>query len=406
MQRLMILGVMALTLGTPVAHAADWGQYRGPQRDGVSMETGIEAWGDTGPKELWRRSIGPGFSTIAAVGERVYTLDSDDSKEYAVAFDRATGEELWRTEIGGLFKNDFGDGPRSGPTWHDGRIYVLSSLGDLHALDAEQGKVLWSAGFTEQFSAELPRWAFSSSPLVVDDLLIVETGGTEGRAVTAFARADGTVRWSAIDDAIAYSSPILVELHGVRQVVVLTQQGLHGLGLDGEALWHASFAPKLGITPAPPIHVAPDRFFVSASYDIGAKMVQVSKNAAGFVATDVWEARTSMRNHFNPSVLLDGHLIGFDKGTLKCIDADTGRQAWAKRGLGKGSLIRTDEHVILLSERGKLVLAAAATDAYRELASHQALTGRSWTQPTLADGRLYLRNGSEIVAYDLRGGRS
>ncbi len=393
------------------ATASDWEQFRGPARDGISSEKGLATeWGDEGPVELWRRPVGPAFSTIAAVGDRLYTLDSDPADaenpgEYALALDAAGGETLWRRRIGDLFTEGFGDGPRSGPSWHDGRLYVLSSRGDFHALDAKDGKVLWSVDFKQQFGAEVQTWAFTSAPLVIPDLkrVLVETGGTEGRAVAAFELDQGKLIWTAIDDTVVYSSPVEMKIHGQRQWVFLTQTGLWSLDQDGKTLWRAPFVPKLNIKPAPPVFVAPDLVFASASYEAGAKVVRVKKTEAGFKAEDVWQHQL-MRNHFNGSVALGDHLIGFDKATLKSIDAGTGEKTWAARGLGMGSLIRTEELLIILSERGKLVLAEASTESYKPLAQHQVLTGRCWTQPTLSDGRLYLRNGSEIVALDLRAG--
>jgi len=402
------LGMIALASAAP---GSDWTQFRGPERDGISSETGlVRTWGEDGPRELWRRPIGVGFSAIAAVGERIYTLDADpvdgeNPKEYALALDAASGETIWRRPVGALFRNAFGAGPRSGPTWHAGRLYVVSSMGNFHALDAETGEAVWSVDFQERFDAKLPTWAFTSAPLVIPDLgmVVVEAGGSEGRAVAAFGLEKGDVRWTAIDDKIVYSSPVLVELGGVRQLVFSTQSGLHALDLDGQSLWRASFVPELDIKPTPPVFVAPDLFFVSASYDAGAKVVRVEKTADGFQAEDVWEHRR-MRNHFNGSVVLGHHLIGFDKAILKCIDARNGEEAWAARGYGKGSLIRAGELLILLSERGELALAEASVENFEELASHQVLTGRSWTQPTLSNGRLYVRNGTEIVALDLRAG--
>ena len=391
------------------APAADWEQFRGPTRDGISSESGlVTSWGEDGPRELWRRPIGEAFSAVVAVGKRLYTLDSDAAEteqagEYALAINAETGDTLWRRRIGDLFTEGFGNGPRSGPAWHDGRLYVLSSRGNFHALDAEDGRILWSVDFKERFAAQVQTWAFSSAPLILPDLrlVVVEAGGTEGRAVAAFDLETGDLRWTAIDDTVVYSSPVEMNLHGVRQLVFLAQSGLWALDTEGKTLWRSPFVPKLGIKPAPPVFVAPDRVFVSASYEAGAKMVRVTHGEQGFAAEDLWEDR-SMRNHFNGSVVLDNHLIGFDKATLKCIDAATGALAWAERGLGMGSLIRTEDLLIILSERGKLVLADASTDAFTPLAEHPVLSGRCWTQPTLSDGRLYVRNGAEIVALDLR----
>ena len=184
----------------------------------------------------------------------------------------------------------------------------------------------------------------------------------------------------------------------------LTKAGLTAVAPDGTPLWTSEFEPELGIKPAPPVFIAPDLIFASASYEAGATMVRIVESENGLAAEEVWRHRL-MRNHFNGSVEIDGHLCGFDKAFLKCIDASTGEHTWIKRGLGKGSLIRADGKFIVLSERGKLVLMEANPAEPVELASHQVLTGRSWTQPALSEGRLFVRNNTHLVALDLAADR-
>ena len=230
--------------------------------------------------------------------------------------------------------------------------------------------------------------------------MIVEVGGSEDRTVAAFDRASGESLWTGGSGATAYSSPIVVPFNGVTQIVFLTKAGLSALSPDGETLWSSEFVPGLGIKPAPPVFVPPDLIFASASYEAGAKVVRLVADGESVGIEEVWEHQL-MRNHFNGSVEVDGHVCGFDKAFLKCLDAASGEQTWVRRGLGKGSLIRADGKLIVLSERGKLASTRRDPRMARELAAHQVLTGRCWTQPTLAGGRLFLRNGSELVALDL-----
>lgn len=390
-----------LLLAASSVRAADWPQFRGPDRNAISAETGlVDGWGEGGPKELWRVPIGAGFSGITAVGDRVFTLDSDNEREYAAAYEAGSGSRIWRTDIGGLFENDFGNGPRSTPTYDGGALFLVASLGHLTSLDAESGELRWRRDLREDFSSPLPDWAFSSSPLVIGDSVIVEIGGTEDRTIGAFHRDTGELQWTGGSGEIAYSSPIVVPFNNVTQIVFLTKAGLSALSTSGETLWTSEFVPELGIKPAPPVFVAPDLIFASASYDAGAKAVRMIAEGDAIKVEDVWQHQL-MRNHFNGSVEVEGHLCGFDKAFLKCIDAGTGEQTWIKRGLGKGSLIVADGKMIALSERGKLVLLEANVERPMELASHQALTGRCWTRPTLSDGVLFLRNGTEMVAFDL-----
>jgi len=397
----IVLAVILILAAYPRAEAADWPQFRGPGRDAISEETGlVDGWGESGPKELWRTPIGPGYSAITAVGDRIFTLESDASREYAIAVDTRSGKRLWRTDIGWLFENDFGNGPRSTPAYDRGLLFFVASLGQLTALDAETGEVKWRRDLQRDFGSPLPNWAFSSSPLVIGDSVVVEIGGTPERPIGAFGRDTGELLWTGGSGEIAYSSPIVVPFNGTTQIVFLTKNGLSALSLSGETLWTSEFVPELGIKPAPPVFVAPDIVFASASYDAGAKAVRMVAVGTTIKAEDLWQ-HALMRNHFNGSVEVDGHLCGFDKAFLKCLEAATGEQTWIKRGLGKGSLIKADGKLIVLSERGKLVLLEADALKATELASHQALTGRCWTQPTLSNGVLFLRNATELVAYDL-----
>lgn len=393
---------MMVVLACSAPAAADWPQYRGPNRDGTSPETDLVSdWGEEGPPEVWRVPIGPAYSGLTVVGDRIYTMDSDQADEFVVAFEVESGAEVWRTKVGELFENDYGNGPRSTPTWDEGTLYVVGSLGGVAAVAAEDGKILWRIDAREEFGSELPTWAFTSAPLVLEEIVVVEVGGSEDRTVAAFDKGSGEPRWTAGQGAQSYSSPIALDFNDATQIVFLVKSGLIALDPEGRHLWSSEFVPELGIKPAPPVFVEPDLIFASASYDAGAKVVRMLAEGDRVRVEDLWEHRL-MRNHFNGSVVVDGHLCGFDKSTLKCIDAQTGEQTWAVRGLGKGSLIRADGKLIVLSERGKLVLFAADATAKTELAAHQVLSGRCWTQPSLAAGRLYLRNNDEMVKLDLR----
>ncbi len=390
-------GWILILMASLPAFSADWGQFRGPERNGISAETGLlRSWGERGPEELWRVPIGAGFSGISKVAERLYTMDSDKEKEYLLCAEAQSGKTVWRTPLAGLFTNNFGNGPRATPTVDGKIVYALASEGVLAALNGEDGSILWQKDI-KQFGGAIPQWAFCASPLVVDDQLIVEVGGTEGRNLASFDKQSGDLRWTALDVEQAYNSPMLYEWNGVRQLIVLNKEFVAGLSLGGEELWRSTFQEKIGIKPAPPVLVGDDKILVSASYDAGAKLIRLKAGQDGVEVEDLWEDRI-MNNHFNGSVAMGDFVFGFDKATFKCINALTREQGWAKRGLGKGSLIMADGLLFVLGERGKLVLVEARTDEYRELGSAQVLKGRCWTQPTLAEGVLYLRNAEHMVA--------
>jgi outer membrane protein assembly factor BamB len=395
--------LLALLAVLPVsgASAADWPQIGGPRRDGVSAETGLlRSWPAAGPRVVWRRPLGEGFSGVAAVGGRLYTMDSDATTEFVLALDAATGAEVWRRAVGPRFEEDFGDGPRATPTVEDGTVYALGAAGRLVALAAADGAPRWQVDLPKELASPVPARGFTCSPLVAGDLLLLEAGGPPGKALVALDRQTGKLRWSARDGEAGYSSPLAVTLGGVPQVVFARRVASEvvALGLDGTVLWSHPGPPTV---IAPPLFLPPDRIYVSGGDDAGAVLIRITTAADGKAkAETVWENRT-MKNHFNPAVLVGEHLYGFDNGTFKCIAAATGQQTWAFRGLGKGSLIVADGLLLVLSDRGTLLLVEASPTSYTERGRFQAMTGRSWTAPTLAGGRLYLRDQDELVSLDL-----
>jgi outer membrane protein assembly factor BamB len=344
--------------------------------------------------------MGIAYSAVSVVGTRLYTMLATDADEFTVCLDVADGSEIWREKTGPRFDNDRGSGPRSTPTVHEGKVYVLSGVGVLHALDAETGDILWSRDFVEEFDSNTPGWGFSGSPLVEGDLVMVEAGGKESGALAAFNKDTGDIAWTAGAGDAAYSSPVAITYNGTRQVLFLTPSALTSVApADGTELW--SYAWGDGINIATPLFVPDDLIFVSASYDKGSAVVRMSGQGDALAVEEVWASRV-MRNHFNSSVLLDGYLYGFDNANLKCIEAATGHEEWSKaRTYGKGSLVRVGDRLIVLGEEGLLALIDATPDKYRRLARVQMLDGRCWTPPTVAHGKLYLRNQEELVCLDV-----
>ncbi len=375
----------------------DWPQYRGPERDGTSPESGLLAqWPEDGPKVLWKRDVGTGFSGLAVAAGRIYTMMAEDDKEYAVAFDAATGEEVWRTEIGALFPSDFGDGPRSTPAVAGDNVVVLGSYGDLVALAAGDGARRWALNLQQDIGGAVPPHGYSTAPMIEGDLLLVEVGGGQGKAYAALDPATGANRWTTQDGSATYTSPIAVTLGGKRQLISLGGHRIVSLDTNGELVW--SHAWDGGI--AMPIFIAPDKLFVS-TYD-AAMVVRLTESDDGIKVEEVWQ-NAEMNNHFNSSVIHDGYIYGFDNNVLKCVAVADGERMWAKRGFGEGSLILADGHLIILSERGLLVQAEATPEGFEEEGRFQAIDGQSWTSPALAGGRLYIRNLKQMMSLDLRG---
>ena len=388
-------------LGAASAHALDWPQFRGPNRDGVSAETGFaRAWPAEGLRVVWRRPIGEGFSGISAVGDRLYTMDSDATTEYVVALEAGTGKEVWRVAAGPKLLDSMGNGPRTTPTLDAGRVYAMGSHGRLVALNAADGAELWRVELTEAFGAKRPNWGYSGSPLVDGDLLILEVGGKENRGVVAFEKATGKVRWGALDGDPAYASPVVMTIGGIKQYVVTRRAGPQTVALrtDGSVLWTHP-GPFSVIASA--LFIPPDRVYVSGGDDAGAVLMRIVTEGGSATVQELWKTR-EMKNHFNNAVLVGEHLYGFDNATFKCLAVATGEECWASRGLGKGSLVVADGSLLItLSDRGTLLLVEATPAAYTELARFQVMEGKAWTAPTLADGRLYLRDQDEMVALEM-----
>jgi outer membrane protein assembly factor BamB len=384
---------------------AEWHQWRGPNRDGISVDTGIrQNWPAEGPKELWRIPLGEGFSSISISNGRAYTMYAKGEDEIVVCLDAKTGKEIWRYLDDYLFENrQGGNGPRSTPTVDGDKVYVLSAYGRLVALDASTGTQLWDYDLTKAFESRMPQHGFATSPIVEGDLLLVEAGGTDGRAIIAFNKENGNIVWNAQNDGPAYSSPITVTTHDTRQTIFFTADGLVSVSPeDGGVYWRYTWHTSFDVNTATPIFISPDKIFISSGYDTGAAVVQIKESDGKFTACEVWRTRV-MKNHFSSSVLHEGYLYGFDNAILKCIDANTGEEQWKVRGFGKGSLVYADGHFIVLGESGNLALVEAAHTEYLEIAQTQVLNGRCWTPPTVSGGKLYLRNHEELVCLDLSG---
>ena len=300
------------------------------------------------------------------------------------------------------FTEGNGNGPRSTPTVEGDRVFFLSSQGKLVALNAGSGENLWASNLREVLDSGVPSWGFAASPLVEGKLLIVQGGTGGSHCIAAFDKETGAVAWTSLEDGADYSSPIAVTARGVRQVLSLTEHALVSLAPASGALnWRYPFKGNINI--ATPLMVTQDQVFISAAYDKGAALVEMTGEPGTLGVEEVW-FRREMKNWFSSSVLHDGHLYGFDNAILKCISAATGETRWRHRGFNRGSLILADGHLIVLGEEGELALIEAAPEAYRRKAGFQVVEGKCWTAPSLANGRLFLRNQEEIVCLDLSAG--
>jgi outer membrane protein assembly factor BamB len=383
------------------ARAQDWPQWRGPNRDGISKETGLlKQWPATGPALVWKATgAGGGYSSLAISGGRIFTMGVRAGRENVIAFDVATGKELWATPHGAVFSNDRGDGPRGTPTVDGDRLYALGGNGDLSCLDTKTGKIVWTLNILQKFGGENPKWGISESPLVIGEKVLVNPGGPNA-SVMALNKKDGTVIWKTQSDQAGYSSAMPVQIGGTTQIVFFTDQRALGVDLkDGKFLWSYPKASNNVANVATPI-VRGNRVFVSSDYGTGAALVEIKADGT---AQEVYFTK-EMRNHHSSSILIGDYLYGFSSGILTAMRFDTGAVAWKDRSVGKGSLVYADGNLYAFSENGVVGLIEATPTGYVEKGRFRIQQDSlpTWTHPVIAGGRLYLRDQNTIYAYDVK----
>lgn len=387
----------------PVARADDWPNWRGPNYDGVSKETGWSSkWSETGPKVLWEASIGTGFSSMAVSNGRVYTIGNINDKDILYCFEADTGKEIWKKSYPcPLYARNYEGGPTSTPTVQGDYVYVFSKNGDCLCFKAATGDVVWHKNIKEELGLRLPTWHFSSSPFIAGDLIILNAG-TSG---VALKKADGKLVWENGRGPSGYASAAPFTVGGKKCAALFTSRELVGVVIaTGERLWEFPWKTDYDINSADPI-ISGDTVFISSGYDKGCALLKIHEDKV----TELWRNR-NMRNQCTNSVLWQGHIYGFDgqvngSGKLTCLNYETGESKWSQKGMGTGSVMIADDKLIILSENGKLVIAPASPDGFRELSSAQILTGRCWTVPVLANGRIYARSAAgRLVCVDVRQG--
>jgi outer membrane protein assembly factor BamB len=394
------IGVLALAFGATVS-AADWPQWRGPQRNGISTETGLlTSWPKEGPRMLWTvNGLGEGYSAVAVVGGRVYTQGQRGGRHYVTAIDVNTGAKAWETVAGGSFNESRGNGPRGTPTVDGTRLYALAPDGMLACLDAASGKTIWSQNILQKFRGSVPPWGISESPLVDGDRLIVMPGGRDGSLV-ALNKADGALVWKSGTEGAGYSSAVIGDFDGGRQIIAMNENAVVGVRADtGQQLWRYTDVSNQTANIATPI-VSDGRVFVSTEYESGGALLKVGAKSA----SQIYFTR-NMRNHYSTSVLVDGVLYGFNSSILTAMRFDSGDVLWRHRSVGKGSLAYADKHLYVLGEDAILALVEARPDEYREVSRFSLKQSRfpTWAPPVISDGRLYVRNQDSLFAYDIRG---
>jgi outer membrane protein assembly factor BamB len=419
LDRAFLLAVSLLALPGP-ARAGDWPQWRGPTRDGVWDQDGLpDRFPDAGLKTVWRRAIGGGFAGIAVAGGRVYTLDrrtQPGEVERVLCLNATTGAELWVQAYPVSYgKMDYGNGPRSTPTFHDGRVYTFGAVGHLYCFDAAAGRILWSHDTVKEFGGRVPMWGHACSPLVDGEHVIVQVGGEQNASLVAFHRISGKEIWRSLSDRPGYSSPILIEPRGrepkvsVRQLVYWTPQHIAGLDpVTGKILWQVPFESTYDVAISDPVWH--DGVLLVSGYWEGSRALRVGPD--GDKPKIVWEGRRLSLLMSTP-LYRAGNTYAVDKRDgLKCIELRTGKVRWQgehvtpKDQNPHASLVWAGRRALIFNAKGELILAELSPDGYRQISKAAVLKASvpgspAWATPAFADGCLFARNDEEIVCVAL-----
>lgn len=377
-------------------HADDWYCWRGPDANGISKESGWSStWPAEGPKKLWTANVGIGFSAVSVAKGHAYTMGNKDAKDTVYCFDAVTGQELWKCSYPSpLGNNAYEGGTHTTPAVDGDRVYTLGKYGDLYCLETDTGKVVWSKNLAKELGVKLATWWLSGSVLVQGDRLFVNVG----QYGTALDKS-GKVLWTTGKEPSGYSSFVPCTIQNQKSMVVMASNAVVALDTDtGKVLWSYPWKTQYDSNASDPI-ISDDTVFISSGYGHGAALLKIADNKP----TVVWENKV-LRDAQNNSVLINGYIYGFDNKDLKCIELKTGEAKWTEKGLGRGSLMAADGKLIIISEKGELVVAPADPSAFKAAARAQVLNAKTWTQPVLANGRIYCRDiPGNVVCVDVSG---
>ena len=383
----------------------DWPQWRGPNRDGISKETGLlQTWPAKGPAVVWTMSgLGRGYGSIAVKGDRIFVQGLRGRQSYVDSLDRATGKSMWSKNLGAGADNDRGPGPRGTPTVDGDRMYVLTETGVLACMAVADGAIIWQRNILREFGGRNIGWLISESPLVDGDRVVVTPGG-RGAGMVALDKMTGKTIWAAkeLSDEAGYSSVVIAEVGGVKAYTTITASA--GVGVrasDGKVMWRYQEAANNVANITTPV-VSGNRIFYTSAYDTGGGLVTLTAQNGELRAAKGYFTR-DMQNHHGGVVLVNGTLYGFNNAILTAIDFATGKMLWRDRSVGKGAVTYADNRLYALSENNVMGLAEVTPAGYREVGRFEIADQGfpSWAHPVVSGGRLYIRNQSTLTAYNI-----
>lgn len=417
LRNLLLAGCLLIFLAT-AARADDWPNWRGPNHNGVSTETGWTAqWPAEGPRRLWKASVGVGFSTVSVANGRAYTMGNKGDMDSIYCFDSKTGKVLWKQSYRcALDPHYYEGGPSATPTIDGNSVFTISKTGDIFCCQADTGKVVWSKNIERELGLEIPTWGFASSALV-DGTKVIFNVGTFG---VALDKNTGKVIWKTGTAPSGYSTPVPCRVDQTPAIAIMTSTGAAGVAsATGQLMWQHLWKANYKLNIADPI-VVDDKVFLSCTYATNDMLLRIDsytvqlastpRETLGAKAKVLWQNK-DLENQLNSSVLIDGYIYGIaglvgptPNSSLRCIDWQTGSLKWDYPDVGGGALMVADKKIIVLSDKGELFVGAASPNGFTPISRAQVLGGRCWTVPVLANGQIYCRNAKgDLICLDVSG---
>lgn len=385
------------------AGPGDWAEFRGPARDSrLPGTTFATDWEKNPPRELWRRPVGLGWSSFAAVGDYIFTQEQRNDDETVVCYRADNGDQVWVNRIDSRFDDATGSGPRGTPTYHEGSLYVFGGLGILQRLDASTGATAWTRDLKADTDAKVPVWGFASSPLVTGDLVVVFSGGRAGKSVAAYNRESGELVWSGGDGTHGYSSGHFARISDVPQILMPSDVGIQSFAPEsGDILWEYRWDSISNPRCVQPLVADMNSIMIGTAGGQGTRRIRVEKDADAWTVEEQWATR-KFRPYFNDFVYHKGNLYGYDGKRFTCIDGETGERLWTGDNYGgQVLLLPAMDTLLLLTQKGEVVLLEATPERHNRIAKFKALSGKTWNHPVIAHGKLFLRNSVEAACYEL-----
>ena len=401
LQKLALFGPLAFLVHS--LHADDWPQWRGPKHNGISTEKAWKAdWAGKAPQTLWKANVGIGFPSFSIANGRVFTTGNAENTDTIFCFDAATGKVIWKH----AYPADLGDkyyegGTSATPVVDGAQVFHLSKWGEVFCIEAATGKVLWSKNMQKETGANIPDWGFAGSPLVHGEMLLLNIGS----AGLALDKTSGKILWKSEAENAGYSTPVLMK-RGTDDLVLLgSGKSIVAVNAQsGKKAWEFGWATRYGVNAADPI-INGDLIFISSGYNKGCAVLKVDSATPDVV----WQSK-ELKNQLGSSVLLDGHLYGFDgdntnsRAPLKCLEFASGSKKWEENTISPGALMMADGKLIVLTGKGELIIAKASPQKFDVISRAQVLSGKCWSAPVLANGRIYVRNSTgDVVCLDVSG---